>query len=203
MGDFVTCFKALWGLFFIFIANTAFAATATLSLDFDSADYDGGSILNIDGATIENTEGGDLFVYRTGDFTFPFPGGFCALDADEVCKANATITFDDPVSDLTFSSFFVSDGDAVLLRAVIGDESREFFITSEELIDLSDLDGITQISLFDVSGVSDKGIAFGAFSFTEYVPPPAIPLPAGFPLLLTALAFFGFGQFRSTARPRA
>lgn len=201
MGDFVTPVKGLLAFICLFLCSTASATATVLSLDFDGAVYEAGATLDIDGATIENLDGEDLFLYRTDDFGMPAPGGFCALDANGACKANAKINFEFPVTDLMFSSFYVSGGDGAVLRAVVDDEvSRQFFITSETIVDLSDVGGISEISLFDTSGPNDKGIAFGGFSFTEYTP---IPVPAGLPLLSSALMLLGLGRFRSKAQPRA
>ena len=144
-----------------------------------------------------------------GEFGMPAPGGFCALDATGACKSDVTISFGIPISNLSFSSFYVSAGDSVVLRAEVdGEIARQFFIVENTVIDLSDLNGITEISLYDASGRADRGIAYGGFSFTEYVPPKAppaevIPLPASFFLLAAALAFLGIGQFKLTARTRA
>lgn len=209
----MTLCRAFWASFIVYCLGVFTASASVLSLDFNSVDYNGGSVLNVGLASIENLDGESFFVYGTGQFGMPAPGGFCALNVVGDCKGDARITFTKPITDLTFSSLYVSGGDGTVLRAMVdGVVAKQFFVKSESTIDLSDLGGITEITLYDVSGVRDRGIAFGGFHFTEYVIPAdttipkdttVIPLPAGLPLLVSALLSLGLGRLRTTSHNRA
>ena len=194
---------ALVGLICLLDFGPAFAKPQGFELDFDQLSISGivKGPVDLGVATVSSaTSGGALYIYPTGLFEMPEPGGFCALSAGfrPTCKADAVVAFDFPVSDLTFSSFYVTNGDTGIARAFAGNRQLpDVRVTTEQKIDLSAFPGITELFLLDESGDGDKGIAYGEFSFTATV----IPLPATLPAFALGLLFLG--RFRRNAPSRA
>lgn len=172
-----------------------------MQLDFEALSVTDPSVLVLEGATITHLADGVLFVYEPGEYGMPAPGGFCALLQDgrnpPNCKSDASIVFDVPVDQLTFRTFFVSEGDAAFIQIVIdGIALPGFSVNSNTVVDLSEWSGIKELRLFDRSGSSDAGLAYGSFSYVVT----AVPIPAALPPFALALLFLSSGRFRRNRR---
>jgi hypothetical protein len=201
LGVLVKYFIALLSLLFACLFQIASASTLPMQLEFEDLSVTDPSVLELEGATITHLAGGVLFVYEPGEFGMPAPGGFCALlqvgrNAPK-CKSDASIVFDAPVDQLTFQTFFVSGGDAALIEIVVdGFALPGFSVNSNTIVDLSEWSGIKELRLFDRSGRSDAGLAYGSFSFVVT----AIPIPAALPPFALALLFLSSRRFRRNRR---
>lgn len=154
--------------------------------------------------------GSAIFVYRTGDFGIPTGGGFCALANGFVCKGQATLTFDQPVTGLAFNAYFAGPGDQARISAFAGTALlRTVVVRRNGPIDLSVLQGVTQVTFTDESTPSGTGIAYADFQYTPQPPPPPppppevtpVPLPsAGVMMLISIVLLTGRARFAGKRR---
>jgi hypothetical protein len=201
LGVIVKYLTAIFCIVFACSFQTAMASSVSMQLEFDGLSVSDPSVLELDGATITHGDGGKIFVYESGAFGMPAPGGFCALQQigrnPPNCKSDATLVFDNPVSDLSFETFFVSGGDQANVSIIIdGIDVPDINITSNQVVDLSAWVGITELRFIDASGASDAGLAYGRFTYSLAV----IPLPAMMPPFAFVLFFLSFGRFRRNRR---
>ena len=166
-------------------ASTAFAATLDF-VGFGAGQY--GSTINVSGATITNTTGGNILV---GPSVAGYANGFCSLAmVGFSCEADTEINFNTTVSNLSFWLDGSDNGDSLALTLHgIGDAflTTLNFTVPDQLIDLSSYGNVTRLVFDDSSSAS--GYGFSRFNFDSGVAP--IPLPASLPLLLGAIGIFG------------
>lgn len=163
----------------LFVGATASAATLDF-VTFGAGVY--GNSITLDGATITNTSGGNI---QVGASAAGQPNGFCSLGSG--CAADTEIVFDNPISNLSFWVDGASSGDQVLIsyfdaaNVLLGQTA---FATTDALIDVSGLTGITRI-VFDDSSTA-AGVGYSRFNFD--IGDAEVPLPAAAPLMLAGLA---------------
>lgn len=161
-----------------------------------------GSTIDIGMAIARTTDGGGIFVYNSGDFSFPENGGLCALAADFRCMGSFTLEFDSTIFDLMFSAFFAKPTDSMIVSLFLKDlrvYSGQFWgnDSGSILFDFRHIGLLDRILIEDRSNPSTKGAAYGDFRYNVAVPPPVpapVPVPAPFLLLAGALAFLGLGR---------
>lgn len=196
--------RAGLGLLLLFPGFAAPVAAASLSFDtvasgpnpsgFDAGD----ATITLLGST------GTIFTYNSSEYpSVPGGGAFCATVGDgsfgDRCIGDAVITFDDPVSDLTFRALFGGPGDYARITIYAGDTQLAYRdISGNTLLDFTGYLGVTRVLIDDRSKIGDTywsksqqrwirvgtGFAFGDF----FVETNVVPLPAGGSLLLAALA---------------
>lgn len=179
-----------------------------------------GAGLNVTAATLDFTEIGDTGLVPSaaivlsnatitsfGDDIFvgdPFflgesngLGTICASPAGAGnCEEDMQIDFANDVTNLSFGSFGVSDGDEVDVTAFLdGTQLGTVTVTTQTIVDLSAFGAVD--SLFFADNSTRAGIGWGDFSFdaangpVDPPPPARVPLPAGLPLLGCALIGLG------------
>lgn len=140
---------------------------------------------------VVTAEGGALFKY-------PESGHICSMPYPEFsCAADLEIDFTSDVTDVSFSTAGFNVGDYVDLMVYgIGDLLvGSVAITGNGFYDLTGF-GVISSLFFDDSSTG-YGFEYDQISYTLA---PAVPLPAGLPLLLTGIAAFaGLSRKRRAA----
>lgn len=167
--------------------SSAYAITLDF-IGFGSGTY--GSSINVSGATVTNTSGGNILV---GAGAAGQANGFCSLGIG--CQADTEIDFNATVSNLSFWLDGSNLGDSLALTVRgIGDVllATLNFTVPDQLIDLSSYGSITRL-VFDDSS-SGAGYGYSRFNFDDAISP--IPVPASLPLLLGGIGLIGFMKRR-------
>lgn len=144
------------------------------------------------------TDGESIFVYNSGDFSFPENGGLCALNSDFRCMGSFMLEFDTTIFDLMFSAFFAKPTDSMIVSLFLNDlevYSGQFWGNAGGtiLFDFRHVGLLDRILIEDRSNPGTKGAAYGDFRYNVAVPSP-VPVPAPFLLLTGALALLGLGR---------
>jgi hypothetical protein len=176
------------------------------SLDFDSVDRGvNGNSINIGIAKITENNGGELFVYHTGDYFIPANGAVCALSEGFACMGDLLIEFNVPIFDLMFSGFFAKATDSMIVSLFNNDLlifSGQFWGNTGGtiLFDFRSFGVLTSILIEDRSDVATKGVAYGDFKYRIYDQPSPVPLPASLPLLMFGLTLLMLPSVRRRVR---
>lgn len=145
------------------------------------------------------TDADDLFVYGPGAGEGGVNGGFCAIIGTN-CLGNAAIGFNaGTVSNLSFEvfGFDLDDGGAASIFDAADSLLGSVAITADGVVSFGAISGIASLVLINTSLEAGGGIAYRDFSFTEdTTSPPAVPLPAALPFLLTALGTLALARRR-------
>lgn len=184
------------------LISTAGLQVSAATLDFTEVGLDGivpSTVIALSNATITSF-GDDMFV--GAPFFFGESNGLGIICASPVgsgnCEEDMQIDFASDVTNLSFGSFGVSDGDEVDVTAFLdGFSLGTVTVTTETIIDLSAFGAID--SLFFADNSTRAGIGWGDFSFDAGpVGPPiaSVPLPAGLPLLGLGLIALGLHSRR-------
>jgi hypothetical protein len=149
-------------------------------LDFTEL-TDGGQGTNsitLSNASISTT-GADVFIASAGSYTPTVgpKGGFCGLTSlgGVDCSTDATITFNDAISNLSFQSTAFDAGDTALASIFNGATLlQSIAITSATIIEFSGYSNITSLFIDDL-GSTEAGIIYGNFAFNDSA---SVPEPA-------------------------
>lgn len=164
-----------------------------------------GNVVNVGIARFSEANGGNLFVYHTGDYNVPENGAICALAANFSCMGDLLIEFSVPIFDLMFNAFFAKPTDSMIVSLF----NNGILIFSQQywgntggtiLFDFRNLGVLTSVLIEDRSSALTKGAAYGNFRYRLYQQPPAVvPLPASLLLLGGALGALALGRARRRA----
>lgn len=189
---------------------------APLGLSFDALTGGvNGPVVDL-GPALLSADGGNLFIYRSGDFGMAQNGGFCAYSTAQDCMGDFILQFKLPVYDLTFSGYFAKLTDGAIISLFDGDvmiyTGRHSGNTAGTIrFDFRQFASVTRLQIRDDSNPLTKGIAYGSFRFRDVPPAPpppppvsAVPLPASALLMLAALCLLVVsaapGRRRAVAR---
>lgn len=164
-----------------------------------------GNVVDVGIARFSHANGGNLFVYHSGDYKVPDDGAICAMGENFTCMGDLLIEFDVPIFDLMFNAFFAKATDSMIVSLFNNGVlifSQQYWGNSGGtiLFDFRNLGVLTSILIEDRSSALTKGAAYGNFRYRLYEVPAVVPLPASLLLLATALGALLLGRRRALAR---